>query len=101
MKEGSVTLNEVIEAFKFLGGKAKARQIEDYIIEARGGILPNTYSRGGWDSYRKTINQMIQFHCPRYAKFRGVSYFSYLGPGKYELINFVRTDSTKGGQIYA
>jgi len=93
MKEGSVTLNEVIEAFKFLGGKANSRQIEDYIIKARGGILPNTYLRGGWVSYRKTINQMIQFHCSKYVKFRGAPYFTYLGPGKYELINFVMTDS--------
>jgi hypothetical protein len=93
MKDGSVTLNEVIEAFKFLGGKAKSRQIENYIINARGSILPKTYTRGGWDSYRKTINQMIQFHCTYYQKYIGPEHFKYLGPGNYELINFNKTDS--------
>ena len=96
MNDGSIILNEVIEALKFLDGSAKSRQIEDYIIEARGGILPKTYEFGGWDSYRKTINQMIQYHChrePKYKKYRGPAYFKYLGPGYYELLNFRKSDN--------
>jgi hypothetical protein len=93
MKDGSVTLHEVIEAFKFLGGKAKSRQIEDYIIDARGGVLPKTYEYGGWNSYRETINQVIQFHCTRYSKYKGPEYFRYLGPRYYELLNFTNADN--------
>ena len=95
MNDGSVTYNEVIEALKFLGGKAKAKEIEKYIIEARGKILPKTYQYGGWDSYRKTIDQMIQFHChrePKYKKYRGPAYFEYIGPGYYRLIDYEEID---------
>ncbi len=96
MNDGSITLTEVIEALKFLGGSAKSKQIENYIIEDRGSILPKTYEFGGWDSYRKTINQMIQSHChrePKYKKYRGPAYFEYLGPGYYELLNFRKSDN--------
>lgn len=93
MKDGSVTLNEVIEALKFLGGRGKSQQIEDYIIDVRGGVLPKTYEYGGWNSYRETINQVIQFHCTRYSKYRGPEYFKYLGPRYYELLNFTNADN--------
>jgi hypothetical protein len=62
MKDGSVTLAEVVDAFKALTGKASAKQIESFVITSRGNILPKKYQRGGWDSYRKTINQVIQVH---------------------------------------
>lgn len=95
MNDGSVTYNEVIEALKFLGGKARTKQIEEYIITARGNILPKTYEYGGWDSYRKTIAQMIQFYCyrePKYRKYRGPAYFEYIGPGYYKLIDYELID---------
>ena len=95
MNDGSVTYNEVIEALKYLGGKAKSKEIENYIIEARGNILPIIYKDGGWDSYRKTINQMIQFHChrePKYKKYRGPAYFDYISPGYFELIDYEEMD---------
>ena len=93
MKQGSVTVNEVVEALKMLGGTGKSRKIENYIIETRGGILPKTYEVGGWDSYRKTINQVIQFHCRFYSKYHGPEYFEYLGPGNYALINFQKANN--------
>jgi len=88
MPSGSVTLTEVIEAFKILDGEAKSRDIEDLIIEKRGGILPKIYEYGGWDSYRKTINQVIQFYCPGYAKYRGKEYFEKIGSGHFRLLGF-------------
>lgn len=93
MKDGSVTLNEVIEALKFLRGKATSREIEDYIIDSRGGILPEVYKYGGWNSYRETINQVIQYHCTFYSKYKGPEYFKYLGPRYYELLHFTSTDN--------
>ena len=96
MNDGSVTYNEVIEALKFLGGKARTKQIEEYIIAARGNILPKTYEYGGWDSYRKTIAQMIQFHCyrePKYIKYRGPAYFEYISRGNYKLTDYDLIDS--------
>ena len=93
MNDGSITISEVIEALKFLGGRARSRQIEKYIIDSRGGILPTTYEQGGWNSYRKTINQMIQFHCSFYSKYRGPEYIKYIEPGNYELLNFQKYDN--------
>lgn len=95
MNNGSVTLNEVIEALKFLDGSATSIDIQDYIIQSRGGILPDTYKYGGWDSYRKTITQMIHTYChrePKYKKYKGPAYFEYLGPGFFKLKNFSRID---------
>jgi len=86
--QGSVSLQEVIEAFVTLGGKGRSYQIEDHIIQARGGILPNKYQIGGWDSYRKTINQMIQFYTPGYKKYRGPQYFEKLSPGYFTMKGF-------------
>jgi hypothetical protein len=70
MNNDSVTLPEVINALKALGGKGRSRDIENYVINARGGILPKAYKYGGWESYHRTINQVIQFHCSHYEKFR-------------------------------
>ena len=95
MKTGSVTLPEVIEALKVLGGKAQSREIENYIIENRGNILPKVYEFGGWDSYRKTINQVIQFYCPRYKKYKGKQYFEKLGPGYYKLYGYTKEEKEK------
>lgn len=102
MHSGSVTLPEVIEAFKILNGKAKSRDIEDIIIKSRGGILPETYRKGGWNSYRKTINQVMQTRCPGYAKYKGEEYFERLGPGYFRLIGFSkeRNDSIVESRQY-
>lgn len=88
MNNGSVTLNEVILSFKNFNGKASSKKIENYIIEQRGNILPQKYASGGWDSYRKTINQVIQFHCKYYKKYRGPEYFKRVDRGIFELIGY-------------
>ena len=81
--EGSVRLEEVVQALFELGGEAGSREIEDRVIENRGGGLPQQYSY--WKSYRLTINQMIQFHCPGYRKYRGSAHFEKVNPGRFRL----------------
>jgi hypothetical protein len=83
-----VRLAEVIEAFKALGGKARSKQIEDHVIFSRANVLPKRYQFGGWGSYRKTINQVIQVHSPGHQKYRGREFFRKLPSGEFELVGF-------------
>jgi len=70
--QGSVFLQEAI------GCKGSSNQIENCFIKARGGILQNKYQKVAWDSYRGTINQMIQFYTPKNRKYCGSQYFEKL-----------------------
>ncbi|MGD0597555.1 MAG: DUF3883 domain-containing protein [Sedimentisphaerales bacterium] len=97
-----VKINEVIEAFKALGGTAKSKQIQDYIISSRGNILPKTYQLGGWRSYRNTIQQVIQVHCPGHIKYRNEQHFEELSKGLFKLVGFNESDHQsiiESGQI--
>ena len=91
--DGPVKLAEVVDAFKTLGGKARSKQIEDHVIASRGSVLPKRYEYGGWDSYRKTINQVIQVYSPGHKKYRGTEYFRKLPSGEFELVGFSQIDT--------
>ena len=102
MTDEPIKINEVIEAFKALGGTAKSKQIQDHIISSRGNILPKTYEFGGWDSYRKTIHQVIQSHCPGHVKYRGTTHFEKLPNDLFKLLGFNESEHQsiiESGQI--
>ena len=92
---GPINVEEVIVAFQELGGEATAGEIQNKVIKNRGGSLPQNYTQGGWDSYRKTITQKIHNHCPRYqTKYIGPVYFDNIGRGKFRLIEKITPLST-------
>ncbi len=79
---GSVNVEEVISAMKELGGEANWDEIKEVVIRNRGDRLPPTYLH--WDSYVKTIFQLIQQHCTGYSKFRGPTYFKKSGKNGFD-----------------
>ncbi len=81
-----INIEEIIKAFRELGGEATSREIQDQVIMNRGSDLPENFQSGGWDSYRKTILQKVHHHCPGYQKYKGPQYFEKTGNAKYALI---------------
>ncbi len=81
---GSVTDEEVISSMKELGGEANWDEIKEVVIRNRGDRLPPTYRH--WDSYVKTIYQLIQQHCIGHSKFRGPTYFKKTGQKRFRLV---------------
>ncbi len=64
---GSVTLDEVVNVLREIGGEADLHEIRNRIVESRGGLLRKEYS--SWLIYKTVINQVIQYHCPQCKKF--------------------------------
>ena len=93
MKTGQIELQEIIEALRYLGGKARAKNIKDRVTEMRGG-MPSHYGRP--HSYRETIQAMIEMHCPdsdvrknkpEHWKIKNPPHFERVSRGIYRLIN--------------
>jgi hypothetical protein len=81
---GSVTVGEVVEVLKYLGGEADSSEIKNVIVSRRGDTLPTGYEN--WNSYRNTIDQLIQYHCPQCKKFlRKDILFEQVARGRYKL----------------
>jgi hypothetical protein len=82
---GSVVPLEVAEVIANLGGEARAVEITEEILRRRGGVIPTEY--GSHDIFHKTINQVIQYRCSRYDKFRfpEEEYFEYVSRARYRL----------------
>lgn len=82
---GSVTRLEVVEVIEDLGGEATAVEIAEEIERQRGGVVPPQY--GSKDIFHKTINQVIQYRCRHYSKFRfpNEEYFLWVGRARYRL----------------
>jgi hypothetical protein len=83
-RTGSVTAAEVVEVLARLGGEAEAVEIAEQIERGRGGV-PDQYEDR--DIFHKTINQVIQYRCSHYQKFRfpNEEYFEWVGRGRYHL----------------
>jgi predicted HNH restriction endonuclease len=87
VKQGTVTVDEVIDALKALGNEADSDEIKSRVISERGvDVLPKSYST--WESYRNTIDQLIHYHCPQCDKFkRKEVYFEQVSRGRYRLVD--------------
>lgn len=80
----SITIEDLIDALKELGGEANWGEIRERVVENKGGILPLRYSY--WDSYVKTIFQVVQQHCCGYEKYKGIRYFEKVKKGRFRLL---------------
>jgi hypothetical protein len=80
---GSVNIEDVVNAFEELGGEAEWKAIKERVIANQGGFLPPGYSY--WDSYVKTIFQIIQQHCVDYKKFKGYVLFERVRKSRFRL----------------
>lgn len=82
--QGPVTAHEVVDVLEYLGGEADSSKIKKEIVSRRGDVLPEGYDN--WNSYRNTIDQVIQYHCPDCRKFLGKDvYFAQVARGRYRL----------------
>lgn len=73
---GPVTLSQVERALQELGGEATWNEIINQVTKIRD----NDYSYYlNWGNYQKTTFQVIQQHCPGYAKYRGPARFEKVG----------------------
>lgn len=79
---GPVTLSQVEQALKKLGGEATWDKILDQVTEIRNGDY--SYYRN-WENYVKTAYQVIQQHCQDYQKYTGPPRFEKVGK-KFRLI---------------
>ncbi len=80
----TVNLELVIDALKLLGKEANVSDIKDKVTELLGGIPPHYQDRR---TYRETIQNLIERHCPESDNFRGTRIFSRISRGQYRLIN--------------
>ncbi|HEY1013222.1 MAG TPA: hypothetical protein VGE07_10995 [Herpetosiphonaceae bacterium] len=81
--EGPVTLDEIIQALKQLGGEAQAVDIKDQVTLNRGG-MPSHYSNE--HSYRETIQRIIENNCPESDNYQGTTIFKKVVRGRYRLV---------------
>ena len=65
---GPVTLDQVEDAIKILGGQGTWGQILAEVTKLRNGDYSHYLDKG---NYEKTAFQVIQKHCPEYKKYRG------------------------------
>ena len=82
---GPITLDEIVESLRLLGGEAQAKIIKDKVTELRGG-MPRQY--GSSHSYRETIQKKIEDHCPESKNYRASNkaIFEKTSRGIYRLI---------------
>jgi hypothetical protein len=82
---GPITLSEVVDALRFLGGEAQAKHIKDQVTTFRGG-MPEHYAKP--HSYRETIQRKIEDHCPQSTNYKRQkpAYFERTSRGVYKLI---------------
>jgi len=73
---GPVTLDQVEEAIKILGGQGTWGQILAEVTKLRSGDYSHYLDK---ENYEKTAFQVIQDHCPEYKKYRGVTRFEKIG----------------------
>ena len=73
---GPVTLDQVEEAIKILGGQGSWDQILAEVTKIRNGDYAHYLNK---ENYEKTAFQIIQEHCPSYKKYRGATRFEKIG----------------------
>lgn len=73
---GPVTLEQVEEAIKKLGGQGTWDKILAEVTKLRNGDYSHYLNR---ENYEKTAFQVIQDHCPKYKKFKGIARFDKIG----------------------
>lgn len=99
VKQGTVTVDEVIDALRELGNEADSDEIKSRVISKRGAdVLPKSYST--WESYRNTIDQLIHYHCPQCDKFkRKEVYFEQVSRGRYRLVDSEREKALRQASV--
>jgi len=80
----TVNLELVKEALRQLGKEANVSDIKDKVTELLGGI-PQHYQDKR--SYRETIQNLIERHCPESDNFTGTRVFTRISRGYYKLIH--------------
>lgn len=84
MANGRVTLEQVEQALRDLGGEAIWNDILNQVTKIRNGdysFYLNYYN------YKQTAFQVIQEHCFGYDKYRGPTHFEKIGKSRFRLVN--------------
>lgn len=83
-----VNINDIERAVELLGGEAKAKRIQDYILKHHcDGRVPDRYQHE--KSFRQTIQRKIEDYCPEAEgfEFKGnEARFHRVGHGLYRII---------------
>jgi hypothetical protein len=85
MKTGSLTLEELVEAFGALGGEADWGDIRNQIAVARQHSIKPYKTKV---SYEGSLLQLLYQRCDGFRKYKGDAKFEKVGDSRYRLLDF-------------
>ena len=94
--KGQVTLSQVQEAIRLLGGKATRPDFLSKLTQLRGGDI--SYYKDQ-HNYETSAWQVVQQHTPGYDKYIGPPHFEKIGNGKVRMISDPNSLSSIGTPV--
>ena len=94
MQTGSLTIEELVEAFVSLGGEADWGDVQTTILAERGNSTAPYKDKVNFDT---TLWQVLYRHCPGFAKYTGNAVFQRTGNSRYRLLDFDPRDAELQG----
>jgi hypothetical protein len=82
IKQKSVSLENIIDAFIFYKPELKMMEIKDYVFNKRDNSFEGYKSRYSFD---QTIQKIVETHCPTKSGYKGKAIFESFATGHYRL----------------
>jgi hypothetical protein len=85
MKTGPLTIEELVEAFRELGGEAEWADVREKIADGRQRSTTGYKDKRNFDT---TLWQVLYLHCPGSGKYAGNPIFQKVGDSRFRLLDF-------------